>query len=82
MVGAAGEVPVSAPGVTCAALALMGGQDLLRTMEKWGLRCAPFQQFGAAIPILYHSWQLSASPQKSTRAMDISLAELPRFPVV
>jgi hypothetical protein len=62
VVWVAGEVPVSAPCVTCAAMALMCGQDLLRTMKKCSPSFAPLQRFGASITILYHSWQLSASP--------------------
>jgi hypothetical protein len=82
VVGVAGAVPVSAPCVTCAAITLMCGQDLLRTMEKCGPSFTPLQRCGASLTILYHSWQRSASSQKNTRYMELSLSELPRFPVV
>ena len=57
-----GEVTVSAPCVTCSAIALIFVKGLVRTMGKCGHIFAPLQRFCASITILYHPWQLSASP--------------------
>ena len=58
----AGEVTVSATGVTCSAIALMCVKGLVRTMGQCGPIVAPLQRFCASLTILYHPWQLSASP--------------------
>jgi hypothetical protein len=65
-----GEVTVSATCVTCSAISLIFVQGLLRTMGKCGHSFAPLQRLCASITILYHPWQLSASPQKNARYRD------------